>query len=353
MPWRDDLTALAEERGFSGAIAVSRDGTRAYELARGFADRANKRPNTMDTVFATASVAKSLTALTVASVIESGELSMDTTLRSVLPDRLDTVDPTVTIEQVLAHRSGMGDYFDEDEDDDVDDYVMDIPVHRLASPMDYMPAIEGPHQRATAGSTFAYNNGAFVMLSIALEVATGRSYYDLVRERVTAPAGMADTEFHRSDRLPPGTALGYLQDGRSNVLHLHVRGAGDGGVYTTVADLERLWAAMFDGRVVPLPVIDDLLTARSDVPQEGRRYGLGFWLAADRAAAQVEGMDAGVSARSVHDRTTGVTYVVIANDSKGAWPIAEFLDERISLIADSIEGGSADSRRDSLAVPRS
>jgi CubicO group peptidase (beta-lactamase class C family) len=182
------------------------------------------------------------------------------------------------------------------------------------------------------------------MLSIALEVATGRSYYDLVRERVTTPAGMADTEFHRSDRLPPGTALGYLQDGRSNMLHLPVRGAGDGGVYSTVADLERLWAALFAGRVVPLPVVDDLLTARSDVPQEGRRYGLGFWLAADRAAAQVEGMDAGVSARSVHDRTTGLTYVVIANDSKGTWPIAEFLDERIPLIADSIDAGSAHSR---------
>ena len=104
-----------------------------------------------------------------------------------------------------------------------------------------------------------------------------------------------------------------------------------------MADLERLWAALFAGRIVPLPVVDDFVTARSDVPREGRRYGLGFWLAADRATVQVEGMDAGVSARSAHDRATGLTYVVIANDSEGTWPIARFLDERIPLIADSIE----------------
>ena len=85
---------------------------------------------------------------------------------------------------------------------------------------------------------------------------------------------------------------------------------------------------------MPLPVVDDLVTARSDVPREGRRYGLGFWLAADRETAQVEGMDAGVSARSAHDRASGLTYVVIANDSEGTWPIAEFLDGLIPTLAD-------------------
>ncbi|HEX6867395.1 MAG TPA: hypothetical protein VF119_01255, partial [Candidatus Limnocylindrales bacterium] len=82
-----------------------------------------------------------------------------------------------------------------------------------------------------------------------------------------------------------------------------------------------------------LPVVEDMTTARSDVPDEGRRYGLGFWLAQDRPTVQLEGMDAGVSARTAHDRPSGLTYVVIANDSEGTWPIAAFLDERIAVIA--------------------
>lgn len=52
---RADLSTLAETTGFSGVIAVSRNGERLFELARGFAHRASGRPNTLDTQFATAS----------------------------------------------------------------------------------------------------------------------------------------------------------------------------------------------------------------------------------------------------------------------------------------------------------
>ncbi len=39
------------------------------------------------------------------------------------------------------------------------------------------------------------------------------------------------------------------------------------------------------------------------------------------------GYDAGVSFRSVHDPTSGLTYTVISNTSEGAWPITEHLDD--------------------------
>ena len=54
---------------------------------------------------------------------------------------------------------------------------------------------------------------------------------------------MDDTAFLRSDELPAGAALGYLEvDGvtRTNVFHLPVRGTGDGGIYSTVADISCL-----------------------------------------------------------------------------------------------------------------
>jgi CubicO group peptidase (beta-lactamase class C family) len=329
-----DLEALADAGDFSGVVAVSRDGERLVELARGFADRANGRPNTLTTRFGIASAAKGLTALTVASLIESGELSGNTTLRSLLPDALPLVDPAVTIDQLLGHTSGVGDYLDEEELDDVDDYVMGLPVHRLAAPADYLPLLEGHPQRASPGSGFAYNNGGFVMLSIAIEVASGRSFYDLVQERVLDPAAMVDTGFPRSDRLPAGAANGYLADGRSNVLHLPVRGAGDGGAYSTVSDLEALWQSLFAGRILPLPAVDRVVEPRSVLPDGRHRYGLGFWLRPDRETVILEGMDAGVSCRTVHDRPSGLTYTVISNTSSGAWPLVAYLDERLPSIAD-------------------
>ncbi len=41
----------------------------------------------------------------------------------------------------------------------------------------------------------------------------------------------------------------------------------------------------------------------------------------------LEGLDAGVSFRSVHDPGPAVTHTVISNSSYGAWPVAELLDE--------------------------
>ena len=171
------------------------------------------------------------------------------------------------------------------------------------------------------------------MLSIAAEVAGAASFYDLVRERVLDRAAMADTGFVRSDRLPAGAAIGYLTDGRSNVLHLPVRGAGDGGAYSTLADIEALWLSLFAERIVPLPVVERLVEARSDVATDHRRYGLGFWLRPDRETVMLEGMDAGVSCRTGYDRSSSLTYTVISNTSSGAWPIVRYLEERLPSIA--------------------
>ena len=333
MSLQSDLDELADASDLSGVVAVSRNGDRLAEVARGAADRANARPITLATRFGLASAAKGLTALTVASLVESGALRYDTTLRSLIPDALPLVDPAVTIEQLLGHTSGVGDYLDEDELGDVDEYVMTVPVHRLDAPVQYLPALDGFPQKSVPGSRFAYNNGGYVMLAVAIEQASGGSYYDLVQERVLDPAGMVDTGFERSDRLPTGAAIGYLEDGRSNVLHLPVRGAGDGGVYSTVADLEVLWTSLFAGRILPMPVVERLVAPRSDVPDDGRRYGLGFWLRSDRDTVMLEGMDAGVSCRTAHDRPSGLGYTVISNTSTGAWPLVKYLDERLPDLA--------------------
>jgi hypothetical protein len=141
---------------------------------------------------------------------------------------------------------------------------------------------------------------------------------------------MRDTEFLRSDELPGRVALGYLEvDGgwRSNVFHLPVRGSGDGGIYTTVEDIRSLWSAFFAGRIVSPEWVAEMVRPRSEVPSESSRYGLGFWLHASTDVAILEGMDAGVSFRSMHDPRSDTTSTVVSNTTDGAWPVARFLAE--------------------------
>ncbi|CAN5419933.1 hypothetical protein BH23ACT3_BH23ACT3_18360 [soil metagenome] len=81
-----------------------------------------------------------------------------------------------------------------------------------------------------AGERFSYCNGGYLVLALVAERAAGTSFHELVHRQVCELAGMTLTEFLRSDELPGDAALGYLDnDGlRTNVLHLPVRGSGDG-----------------------------------------------------------------------------------------------------------------------------
>ena len=75
-------------------------------------------PNTVDTQFAVASAVKGMTALAVVSLIVDGVLSLDTPARAVLGSDLPLIGDDVTIEHLLSHRSGIGDYLDEDAEPD-------------------------------------------------------------------------------------------------------------------------------------------------------------------------------------------------------------------------------------------
>jgi hypothetical protein len=75
--------------------------------------------------------------------------------------------------------------------------------------------------------------------------------------------------------------------------------------------------------------VDEMLRLRSDAPAEERRYGLGFWLHESTGTVILEGYDAGVSFRSLHDRERDLTCTVISNWTDGAWPVARFLAGRI------------------------
>jgi CubicO group peptidase (beta-lactamase class C family) len=142
---------------------------------------------------------------------------------------------------------------------------------------------------------------------------------------------MHDTEFLRSDELPGRAALGYVEmngAARTNVFHLPVRGSGDGGIYTTVADISSFWRALFAGRIVSAGFVAEMVRARSEVPRQSMRYGLGLWLHMSTDAVILEGADAGVSFRSVHDPVRKITHTVISNTSDGAWPVARLLNQR-------------------------
>jgi CubicO group peptidase (beta-lactamase class C family) len=326
------IDQLADETGFSGIVYVDRAGAVELAGAYGLARRDLGIPNAVDTQFAIASGSKGLTAVTVMSLIEDGTLDLSTSARSLLGADLPLIDEGVTVEHLLAHRSGIGDYLDEGAGNDITDYLMTVPVHELATTEQFLAVLGGHPARFRPGEQFAYNNSGYVVLALIAERASGIAFHDLVAQRVCRPAGLLDTAFLRSDELPGRAALGYLPTtgiDRTNVFHLPVRGNGDGGIYSTAADISRFWTAFFTGRLVAPACVAEMVRPRSFVPTESMRYGLGFWLHETRDTVTLVGYDAGVSFRSVHDPTTHLTHTVISNTSTGAWAMTRRLDDLI------------------------
>ena len=328
----DTVDEIAVEEGLSGVVRIDLDGDIAVHRSYGLANRGLGVPTTVDMQFAVASGSKGFTAVTVMSLVERGALDLDTTARSVLGTDLPLVDDRVTVEHLLAHRSGIGDYIDEDVHDDTTEYVLTVPVHELATTEQFLAALDGYPMKHEPGTTFSYSNGGYMLLALIAERTSGVPFHDLVDQRVCRPAGMTDTSYLRSDELPGRAALGYLDDDglRTNVLHLPVRGNGDGGIHTTAADVHRFWDALFSGAMISPDTVAEMTRPRSEVPELSTRCGLGFWVHESTDAVSLHGFDAGVGFVSACDPGRRFTYTVISNKTRGAWPVSERINELLA-----------------------
>jgi CubicO group peptidase (beta-lactamase class C family) len=327
-----DLDRIAAETGFSGVVLV--DGRDGIEVVRayGLADRAHAIPNEPDTQFGIASGTKGLTALVVMRLVEEDALSLSTPARSLLGVDLPLVDERITVEHLLAHRSGIGDYLDEELDLDFTEYLLPVPAQQLATTEAYLEVLDGHPQKFPPGERFAYCNSGYVLLALIAERLSARPFPDLVRDLVCTPAGLIDTAFLRSDELPGRAAFGYVEvqgTWRRNVFHLPVVGSGDGGIYTTAADVAMLWRALFAGSIVREETLAEMLRERS-APGADRRYGLGFWLPAGGRAVRLHGGDTGVAFVTVHDQDRLLTWTLLSNTGDGARAIAGRLEQERS-----------------------
>ncbi|GAB3553000.1 serine hydrolase domain-containing protein [Arthrobacter tumbae] len=316
---------------FTGVIAVDVGDQRTLERCEGFLHRALRVPLSAHTRIAIASGSKAFTALAVMRLVEDGRLRLDQPVRTLLDGDLPLIAGGVTVEHLLTHTSGMGDYLDEDAGWEVSDHVLTLPVHTLTTSEAFLPMLDGHPQQFAPGERFEYCNGGYMVLAVLLERVTGQNYHDAVQQLVFQPAGLEETAFLPLNDLPADAAPGYVFDEGNlvNTLHLPVLGNGDGGAFTTASDLHRFWLAFLEGRIVSRETAAEMVRPRHEVPAEQMRYGMGFWIHKKHPALILEGYDAGASFRSTHIPGSRTTVSVLGNSSEGAWPVISALAQMI------------------------
>lgn len=318
---------------FSGVVHVDLPGEASFSRAYGMRDRAYELPATLDTIFSVASVTKSLTALVIMKLVETGSLSLDTTARSILGNDLPMIDDRVNIRHLLCHRSGLSDYLAESGVTSSDDYVMSVPVHRLDSSEAYLEVLGGREQQFSPDDRFEYCNGGYAVLAILAERTSTATFAALLEKFVIVPADMRSTGLVRMDELSADIARGYLSSAglRSNVLHLPVLGTGDGGVFSNLHDIQSLWSSLVTGGVVAEETYDAMIESWGHSASMRCAYGLGFWLPDSTDAVMMEGADAGVSIRTVYWPQDASSFTIISNTSMGAWPLVKIVQQLFGM----------------------
>jgi CubicO group peptidase (beta-lactamase class C family) len=238
----DSTFAEAAADGFVGAALVRVGGTTLFAKGYGLANRETRASNTTETAFDVGSLMKDFTAAAVFLLAERGRLSLDDTLVQVLPDVPDD-KAGITLRELLQHRAG----FDTYHDDEGDFEAMTREEAReriLAQELLFEP-----------GSDEEYSNSGYTLLADIIETASGEPYTDFVRNELFAAAGMHESGFY-SDEVwqTVATAVGYGSDtfGDNDPATWPYTWAlvGNGGLVSTVEDLDRWLVALQDGLVL-------------------------------------------------------------------------------------------------------
>ncbi|PKQ25431.1 MAG: penicillin-binding protein [Actinobacteria bacterium HGW-Actinobacteria-4] len=322
-PIADAVHAQHARLPFTGVVHVATPDTTLVAEAFGMADRANKRPNTVDTRFPTASGTKIFTAVAVASLVDAGKLAFDACLTDLIDADLPHFDPAITVEQLLTHTAGNPDYFDEEFEDDYAALWADRPTHTVRRPADFLPMFAHLEQKFTPGERYAYSNGGFILLGLVIEAVSGQEYTEYVQAHVFDKAGMAGSGFFALDCLPARCANGYLDEDsdQTNIFSVPVIGGADGGALTTAADMDRFWRALLDGTLLSPAIRDQMLADRVVTDDDRFHYGYGVYMAGEgeSRAYSVVGEDPGVSMASAILPTSGTVMTLLCNTDSAAW----------------------------------
>jgi CubicO group peptidase (beta-lactamase class C family) len=325
------LRQRATESNFSGVISA-RIGGHSFCDAFGYRDGPNQVFNTVETRFHASCVTKAFTAVGIATLVESGDLRFDMPVRSVVGAVVRNLHPRITLHHLLCHTSGIGDFLDDLEIDDIEQIALDIPVQRLQSPQDYIPSLEDKRQKFDPGTRFCYSNGGYIVLAIIIEHLTGQPFQDFIDHHVFGKAKMARSGFFRTDSLPENTAIGYLRTGdcwQSNLFNLPVRGSGDGGAFTTLDDMDRFWRALLQCQLIRRDLVAEILNPQARTTDSQIWAGYGVWLDKRNGQIALIGSHAGASMKSCIRRSEGVRYTIISNSTSGAWPMADLVENLI------------------------
>jgi CubicO group peptidase (beta-lactamase class C family) len=184
------------------ALAIVKGDQIVYLKGYGRADQSG-RPVTPQTPFLIGSITKTITALAVMQLVETGEVELDAPVQRYIP-WFRIADPKastqITVRMLIDQTSGLPQlptfvtWKWPNEADSIERHVRLLATVQLVFP---------------PGASFAYSNGNYATLGMIVQAVTGRSYEDYIQQHIFTPLVMKHSYVSQEAAMQDGMARGY------------------------------------------------------------------------------------------------------------------------------------------------
>lgn len=324
----------AVEEGVPGVTGQADDKYGTWNGASGVGDLTTGRPRGSRDHYRIGSITKTFVATVLLQLAGEGKIGLDDTVDHWLPGlvRGNGHDGRhITVRQVLNHTSGIYDYYADDDfaasfrlRDGFFEHRYDTwrPEQLVAVAMRHEPT------SSTPGTSWHYSDTNYIVAGMIVQKVTGRSYAHEVRKRIIQPLGLR----HTTD---PGTGSGMPRPSSRAYSKLADDSTGptydvtefnpsaawtSGGMISDSADLNRFYAALLGGRLLPTRQLAEMMTT---VPMgeefPGARYGLGLARRTLSCGQEVWGHHGGILGSTSEAVTTKSGRHSLAFNFNGDW----------------------------------
>jgi CubicO group peptidase (beta-lactamase class C family) len=262
-------------QAYSGAVPgasvlVLRDGAPVFRRSYGLADLEQHVAATPATNYRLASMTKQFTAAAVLALAEDGRLSLADPVRKWLPS-LPPATEAISLRHLLTHTSGLIDYED----------LIPATATQQVHDADVLRLLESQNRLYfAAGTSYRYSNSGYALLALIVARAAGEDFASFLRARIFLPLGMRDTVAYEAGVSSVShRAFGYSYEGaawRRTDQSVTSAVLGDGGVYSSIADLAKWDAALYDERLLSARSLALAFTPATATDDPAVRYGFGW-----------------------------------------------------------------------------
>jgi CubicO group peptidase (beta-lactamase class C family) len=305
----DEVAAsFTKGHAFMGTVLVSDGNTTLLDKGYGDASLEWAIPDTPDVEFRIGSLTKQFTAALVLLEQQDGKVSVQDMVGKYLADAPAAWNK-VTVADLLHHTSGIPDFI-------FDPHYQEwrMVAH---TPAEEMAFFKDKPLNFTPGSQFAYSNSNYILLGMILEKVSGKSYGQLLSERILTPLGMRDSGLDSDDAILLKRALGY-QPGAGDVIPARSSSMSVawsvGGMYSTTADLLRWEQGLFSGKLLSAESLAQMTTPGKGGYADGVFVGQRDGLTVVEHGGSIEGFNTYM----LHSPARNITVIVLSNVSGDA-----------------------------------